>query len=110
MKKIRKMKAVAVSTFLILGLSAAAALAEKPDWRAQWIGATTNNAENTWSVFRKYFALSAVPKTAVARIAVDSKYWLWINGRQTRPAHSNCQFQGIDHRDVRRGGDVLESA
>lgn len=82
MKKIKKMKAVAVSTLLILGLSAAAALAEKPEWRAQWIGATTNNAENTWSVFRKSFPLPVVPRTAVARIAVDSKYWLWINGRQ----------------------------
>jgi hypothetical protein len=45
------------STFLILGLSAAAALAEKPDWRAQWIGATTNNAENAWSIFRRNFPL-----------------------------------------------------
>ena len=57
MEKIKNMKAVAVSTFLILGLNAAAALAEKPDWRAQWIGATTNNAENTWSIFRKNFPL-----------------------------------------------------
>lgn len=30
--------------------------------------------------FRKVINIGKQPKTAVAKIAVDSKYWLWING------------------------------
>ncbi len=36
---------------------------------------------NQWSCFRKTVTLKEAPRTAVARIAVDSKYWLWINGK-----------------------------
>lgn len=55
---------------------------DTPDvWGAQWITAFENqNESNTWICFRKDFEISALPREAVARIAVDSKYWLWING------------------------------
>jgi hypothetical protein len=36
--------------------------------------------QNLWSCYRKEFTLAGKPKAAVARIAVDSKYWLWVNG------------------------------
>ncbi len=36
---------------------------------------------NVWSCFRKSVTLAEAPRHAVARIAVDSKYWLWINGK-----------------------------
>ena len=36
---------------------------------------------NLWTCFRKQVVLSKVPEKAIARIAVDSKYWLWINGK-----------------------------
>ena len=36
---------------------------------------------NLWTCYRKRFNLDAKPATAIARIAVDSKYWLWINGK-----------------------------
>ena len=52
-----------------------------PAWHAQWIGtAATDNPSNSWTVFRHSFDLPDRPASAVARIAVDSKYWLWING------------------------------
>ena len=35
---------------------------------------------NQWLAFRKDFILDKVPESAPARIAVDSKYWLWVNG------------------------------
>ena len=35
---------------------------------------------NQWFCFRKVVTLDDAPGEAVARIAVDSKYWLWING------------------------------
>ena len=39
-----------------------------------------SGSSNQWTCFRKTVTLKKAPKTAVARIAVDSKYWLWING------------------------------
>ena len=35
---------------------------------------------NLWTCYRTAFELAAAPKNAPARIAVDSKYWLWVNG------------------------------
>lgn len=35
---------------------------------------------NLWTCYRKRFDLGARPTAALARIAVDSKYWLWVNG------------------------------
>lgn len=36
---------------------------------------------NLWTCYRKGFTMAERPTSAVARIAVDSKYWLWVNGR-----------------------------
>ena len=36
---------------------------------------------NVWTCYRKKFTLAEKPAAAIARIAVDSKYWLWINGK-----------------------------
>ncbi len=49
---------------------------------AKWIAADDSNANNpnTWTAFRKDIELSKVPDSLKAKIAVDSKYWLWING------------------------------
>ena len=49
---------------------------------ARWITTndTTCNERNVWIEFRKDFDLKKKVKKAEAKIAVDSKYWLWING------------------------------
>lgn len=50
------------------------------EWKAYWIGADVCQSKpNTWLNFVKDFRLTSVPDKAVAHIAVDSKYWLWIN-------------------------------
>jgi len=60
--------------------SAAAVQAVGVPWSAKWIG--PEKAEvNTWICYRKSFEIGSVPAVAAARIAVDSKYWLWINGK-----------------------------
>lgn len=52
-------------------------------WQAHWItAAESQSATNTWICFRKEVNIQAKPAVAFAKIAVDSKYWLWINGRQ----------------------------
>ncbi len=43
--------------------------------------APTKRAANQWTCYRKVVHLEETPRQAVARIACDSKYWLWINGR-----------------------------
>jgi hypothetical protein len=48
----------------------------------KWIWRTENGPANNWSAFRKKVTLSSVPGSARALIAADSKYWLWINGKQ----------------------------
>lgn len=51
------------------------------EWKASWISADNcQNAPNTWLNFNKEIQLYNLPQKAIARIAADSKYWLWING------------------------------
>ena len=68
--------------FLFLETSAAT------PWSAKWIqAADCTNGVNTWQVFRKNVSCNSVPKRLIARISVDSKYWLWINGKM-------CVYEG----------------
>ena len=54
----------------------------KADSTPQWITAFENqNATNSWICFQKEINIKVVPARASARIAADSKYWLWINGK-----------------------------
>jgi alpha-L-rhamnosidase len=51
-------------------------------WKAKWISTErSQSATNTWLAYRKVIDLQDVPTKALSRIAVDSKYWLWINGK-----------------------------
>ncbi len=65
---------------------------EHSDWKAHWITSpesrTVKNIfsgnktpQNTWICFRKNFDIRQVPVMAEVRIAADSKYRLWMNGR-----------------------------
>ncbi|ASB50049.1 alpha-L-rhamnosidase-related protein [Alkalitalea saponilacus] len=50
-------------------------------WEANWITyPDSQNESNSWFSFRKDFDLKKLPEEALAKIAIDSKYWLWING------------------------------
>ncbi|MCA1745779.1 MAG: glycoside hydrolase, partial [Bacteroidales bacterium] len=50
-------------------------------WQANWITyPDSRNESNAWFCFRKDFKLEELPEEALAKIAIDSKYWLWING------------------------------
>ena len=52
-------------------------------WQAEWIGVEPAPRDtNLWLAYRKTFRLNEVPRKAVARVAVDSKYWLWVNGER----------------------------
>lgn len=50
-------------------------------WTAKRITASeSQNESNSWTDFVKTFETDEIPRIALARIACDSKYWLWING------------------------------
>lgn len=51
------------------------------EWKARWISKEqTQSGVNQWMAFRHKVTLENIPSTVTARIAVDTKYWLWING------------------------------
>jgi len=57
-------------------------LADAQTRQAQWISAAgASNKVNTWLAFQKNIDLKKLPQKVTAKIAVDSKYWLWINGK-----------------------------
>jgi len=48
--------------------------------KAKWINTERcQSATNTWLIYRKTVNIQQVPQTLTARIAADTKYWLWIN-------------------------------
>jgi alpha-L-rhamnosidase len=56
----------------------------KTDWQASWLCAPPpyDTLQNTWLCWRKSFDLTEKPTSKImANIAVDSKYWLYINGQ-----------------------------
>ncbi len=52
-------------------------------WSASWISPAPEIATqpNSWLVFRGTWSIDSQPAAAPTRIAVDSKYWLWVNGQ-----------------------------
>lgn len=49
--------------------------------QARWIWQSADGPKNTWIAFRQEFELTDVPKTAIANLSTDTKYWLWLNGK-----------------------------
>ena len=60
---------------------ASADLGENQTTGAQWIWTDQVGPEDSWVAFRKEITLEQVPAEAPTKIAADSKYWLWVNGR-----------------------------
>lgn len=70
---------------LVLTVEAAVATAvakpaAQPSWQAQWIWQEADGPKDTWLCLRKTVQLETKPEKTLARLAADSKYWLWING------------------------------
>ena len=52
------------------------------EWKSWWISAPeVLYHPNMWMGFYKSVSLDSVPDALPARIAADSRYWLWINGQ-----------------------------
>jgi hypothetical protein len=59
-------------------ITAPEALAKRADPTSK---PTKDPLANTWTCYRRTFTLDAVPTSAPAKIAADSRYWLWVNGK-----------------------------
>ena len=66
---------------IIAALLLAALQLSGAEWQAKWISrAYASGMGNTWLAFQKKVDIETVPAELPARIAADSKYWLWVNG------------------------------
>ncbi|MCH4147985.1 MAG: glycoside hydrolase [Prevotella sp.] len=67
--------------FIALLLSCFSCVVNAAD--AKWITVNDKNVNDTstWTAFQKDIVLTKKPAKMMARIACDSKYWLWINGK-----------------------------
>src|SRR3954470_20847963 len=67
---------------ILLVLCLCVHLVNAQTWQAKWISCKKNNtATGSFFAYRKQVTIAQVPATAIAKIAVDSKYWLWINNK-----------------------------
>ncbi|WP_169744668.1 alpha-L-rhamnosidase-related protein [Siansivirga zeaxanthinifaciens] len=67
---------------IVLTLTTTFSYAQTPNWgNAQWIWQKEDGPSNTWMSFRKTIKINQIPETVEANISVDSKFWLWINGK-----------------------------
>ncbi|MFS4482738.1 LamG-like jellyroll fold domain-containing protein [Hyunsoonleella sp. 2307UL5-6] len=73
-REIRK-RGILVSLFVFFAISITSVHAQ-----SQWIWQQEDGPANTWMAFRKTINVGTVPSEALVNIAVDSKYWLWVNG------------------------------
>lgn len=99
------------AAFLLL---ASGLLPAQETWRARWIGKQEYRSEtNTWLAFKKKVDVQTVPEKMVARIAADSKYWLWINdslavfegGLKRGPSPGDTYYDEVDIASYLRKGE-----
>ena len=72
--------------------------------KAKWIWLQEDGQPNSWVAFRKTFTLDSAPGNVKANIAVDTKYWLWINGQMVLfegglargAAPNTCYYDEVD--------------
>jgi alpha-L-rhamnosidase len=59
-----------------------ASLAQAQPWQGQWLTHAGDATQpNQWVAYRKNFVVTNAKTTTIARVAADSRYWLWLNGR-----------------------------
>ena len=79
--KMRRISVLVVTVFYIsLSFVKSEALNDKKEWKAKWISTMEcQSTTNTWLAYRKSVDIQIKPEKTIAKIAVDSKYWLWVN-------------------------------
>ena len=90
----------------------------KKDWKAKWIWAESEKeSKNAWLCFNKSVNIEELPCEFKADIAVENKYWLYINGEcavregglKRGPSPTGCYFDSIDILPFLKKGENLIS-
>ena len=90
---------------LFAALLLAALQVSAENWKAHWISRSyCAGTGNTWIAFQKNVDIQDVPASLPAKIAADSKYWLWINGEMAvfegglkrGPAPGDAYYDTVD--------------
>ncbi|MBN2512596.1 MAG: alpha-L-rhamnosidase N-terminal domain-containing protein [Sedimentisphaerales bacterium] len=98
---------------IIWGLLSFSGLAAQQPWQAEWIGLSQSVKPNSWLCYRTHIHVEKIPQNAVASIACDSKYWLWINGQMAvfegqlkrGPSPENTYYDEVDLTKYLKAGD-----
>ena len=85
---------------------------KKTDWSAKWIW-TNRSVKNSYVALRKSFTLDKKPTEAIASIAAESKYYLWINGSlavfdggyKRGPTMYDSYYQDVDLTEYLKAGE-----
>lgn len=69
--------------FILLAAAASVLSPLAASAEGRWITSyqASGKKANTWIAYRKDITLKGKPSKETVRIAADSKYWLWVNGR-----------------------------
>ena len=74
------MKHISIFFIWLLSFLNISSAVSQQKWKAMWISSEhAQSTTNEWQSFRKVVTIDRVPERLIARIAADSKYWLWIN-------------------------------
>ncbi len=100
-------------TAILWGLVSFSAQAVQEPWLAEWIGLSESVKPNSWLCYRSHMNIEKTPQSAVASIACDSKYWLWINGQMAvfegqlkrGPSPEDTYYDEVDLTKYLKAGD-----
>jgi alpha-L-rhamnosidase len=74
-------KALLLFTLSLIIITIKAENPESHTWKAKWINSShVQNKSNSWTIYHNKANIRENFSKATINIAVDSKYWLWING------------------------------
>lgn len=100
--------------YLALILCCSSLIWAESEGKGKWLSFEHTQSEpNTWYIYRKDVNLSSIPQSITARIAVDTKYWLWINDRlvvfegglKRGPARNATYYDEVDIAPYLTAGD-----
>lgn len=86
------------------GAEAESTSIKEDEFTGSWIWSSDEREAGQWMSLRKTFQLDKIPGKVEAKIAVDSKYWMWINGEmaifegavKTGPNRTDMYYDKVD--------------
>ncbi len=92
------------------GTSCLTATSDCPRWAGRWISVPGKKPDNYYFLARQHFVLAKPPQAAILRVAADSRYAVYVNGRfvgngPARGTHRRYFFDSYDVTDYLKTGE-----